>query len=236
MRVVCFLLCLISPPSACFFFPPFSLFHLIDQYLYAASDPHFLITHWTSAFSLPSFNLPLTVATVPACPSLAMQTVSAAEHKQRVQAVVTQVQSRPKNLALTVRKSTVTHTVRDQRYKKDAYPVDVSALNGILQVSTDPQHPFVVAEGQVTLGRIVQVTTALGYVPLVVPEYPNFTVAGLVNGGGLQSTSHKYGVFRNSVDHIEVSTVRACVTAPDLIIGCWCGAQMSSSFWAMDKC
>jgi delta24-sterol reductase len=38
----------------------------------------------------------------------------------------------------------------------------------------------------------------------VVPEYPTFTVAGLVNGEGLQSSSHRYGVFSRTITALEV--------------------------------
>jgi hypothetical protein len=65
-------------------------------------------------------------------------------------------------------------------------------------------HGYAHVEGQVTMGQLVAATLERGLVPLVVPEYTTFTVSGLINGGGIQSTSHRYGLYRNSIASLKV--------------------------------
>ena len=51
----------------------------------------------------------------------------------------------------------------------------------------------------------------------VVPELDNLTIGGLVNGGGIESTSHKYGLFHHIATEYEVvlasgEVIRASLT------------------------
>lgn len=45
-----------------------------------------------------------------------------------------------------------------------------------------------------------------GLLPAVCPEGETFTVAGLVNGFGIQSSSHRFGLFHDAVTELEVLT------------------------------
>lgn len=130
------------------------------------------------------------------------------------------MRARPEGLRVTIRKATPSHSVRDPGYKADCYSLDVSALTDILAIDTSAR--LVTAEGQVTMGDLAKATLAQGFVPQVVPEYRNFTVAGLINGEGIQSSSHRYGIFTRSLESVEVlladgSIVTASTTSnPDL--------------------
>jgi delta24-sterol reductase len=123
-------------------------------------------------------------------------------HEARVREVAAQVTARPAGSRLTIRKTTPSHSIRDQAYKTGLQAIDVSALNRVLEV--DPDRGVVVAEGQVTMGELVKATLARGFVPAVVPEFSQFTVSGLINGEGIQSSSHRYGLFTHTVVAIEV--------------------------------
>jgi delta24-sterol reductase len=119
-----------------------------------------------------------------------------------VRAVAAQVRARPQGTFLTIRKDTPSHGVRATAYKRDSQAVDVSPLTHILSI--DPGARTATVEDQVPLGRLCREALAQGLLPQVVPEYPTFTVAGLVNGEGLQSSSHRYGVFSRTITALEV--------------------------------
>ncbi len=114
-----------------------------------------------------------------------------------------QVRQRPAGRRLAIAKNTPTHGVHGHDYRDDCLPIDVSPLNHILDI--DPQRRTATVEGQVQLGRLCQATLAHGLLPAVVPEYADFTVAGLINGDGIQSSSHRYGLFK--AIHLELEVV-----------------------------
>ena len=136
-------------------------------------------------------------------------------HEERVAAVARQIVSRPPGSKLTIRKSTPSHSVRDPRYKHGLQAIDVSSLTEILAI--DRERLTVTAEGQVTMGEPAKATLAEGFLAAVVPEFRKFTVSGLINGEGIQSSSHRYGVFSHTLLAIEILTARGeLVTAtPD---------------------
>ena len=123
-------------------------------------------------------------------------------HHERVRAIADQVKSRPEGKRLTIRKAHPGHTPHDLGYKSGCHPVAVGELTGILTI--DPQARTATVEGQVTLGRLCKETLAVGVMPKVVPEFETFTMAGLVNGLGIETSSHRHGVFPASVTELEV--------------------------------
>jgi FAD/FMN-containing dehydrogenase len=126
-----------------------------------------------------------------------------AAHEARAAAVAAQILARPPGASVTVRKRTATHSIRDSAYKRGAHPVDVSALEHVLSV--DPDAMTATVEGQVQMGQLVAATMAHGRLPRVVPEFRDFTVAGLISGEGIQSSSHRYGVFTHTLAGVEVA-------------------------------
>jgi delta24-sterol reductase len=110
--------------------------------------------------------------------------------------------ARPADSRITIRKATPTHSVRDAAYKAACHPVDVSGLAHILEI--DGNQRLAIAEGQVLLGDLARATLAHGLLPAVVPEFRKFTVAGLVNGEGIQSSSHRHGLFSHTVKSLEL--------------------------------
>lgn len=129
-------------------------------------------------------------------------------HPGRVSDVKSQVISRPSGVTCTIRKLTRRHTIFSVDYKRSAHPVDVSRLTHVGDVlrprGREDGQVTVWAEGQVTLEKLVAHILPSGWLPGCVPEYPDFTVAGLVNGGGIQSSSHLHGLFFDSVQALEV--------------------------------
>jgi delta24-sterol reductase len=125
-------------------------------------------------------------------------------HADRVAAVARQIASRPAGAKITIRKNTPGHSIRDQAYKQGLHAVDVSALDHVLGIDTGRR--VVHAEGQVTMGQLAAATFEKGFLPAVVPEYRKFTVSGLINGEGIQSSSHRYGLFTHTLESVEIAT------------------------------
>jgi delta24-sterol reductase len=123
-------------------------------------------------------------------------------HEERVAAIAAQVKARPPGKRLTIRKAHPGHTPHDLSYKNDCHPVEVDGLDAILAM--DQGARTVTVEGQVTLGKLCKEALAAGMMPKVVPEFETFTVAGLVNGLGIETSSHRHGVFPASVVGLEV--------------------------------
>ena len=123
-------------------------------------------------------------------------------HEDRVGRIAAQVKARPAGKRLTIKKSHPGHTPHDLTYKSDCHPVDVEGLGRVLSI--DRTAKTVTVEGQVTLGQLCKETAAVGLMPRVVPEFETFTVAGLVNGLGIETSSHRHGVFPASVVALEV--------------------------------
>jgi FAD/FMN-containing dehydrogenase len=48
-----------------------------------------------------------------------------------------------------------------------------------------------VCEGRVTIEQLVDAAAKYGLMPAVVPEIHDFTIAGLINGLGIETSSHR---------------------------------------------
>ncbi len=123
-------------------------------------------------------------------------------HQERVQQIADQVRARPAGRRLTIGKAHPGHTPHDLGYKRDCHPVNVDGLDAILSIDRAARTATV--EGQVRLGALCRQTLAVGLVPKVVPEFETFTVSGLVNGLGIETSSHRYSVFPANVAALEV--------------------------------
>jgi len=135
-----------------------------------------------------------------------------AAHAAAVAAIAAAVRARPPTLPLSVSKATRSHTPHVKHYKRVGHPVDVSALTRVLRV--DAAARVAVAEGQVSIWELCAACLAHGLMPPVVPELSDFTLAGLVNGLGIQSGSHKYGLFPDSLLSFECVLGDGRVVAP----------------------
>ena len=79
--------------------------------------------------------------------------------------------------------------------------MDVSPLTRILSI--DPGARTATVEGQVPLASCAGRHWRRASCPRSC-RIPTFTVAGLVNGEGLQSSSHRYGVFSRTITALEI--------------------------------
>jgi len=77
-------------------------------------------------------------------------------------------------------------------YKKRMYPIRV-VMQDILEVDT--KRRTITVEPGVTMGQIYKFLIPKGWTLPVNPELDELTIGGLVNGYGIETSSHKYGLF-----------------------------------------
>lgn len=127
------------------------------------------------------------------------------EHDARVKTIQGAVRAwnaagRPGKLC-TSRKGWQTVSARTSEYKADAHTVDLD-LHDILEI--DLQRKTIKVEPRANMGQISRELVRLGYTLPVVPELDDLTVGGLILGYGIESTSHRYGLFSDTVIGAEV--------------------------------
>jgi delta24-sterol reductase len=69
-------------------------------------------------------------------------------------------------------------------------------------LSVDEKKRIVRVEPMVSIGVLNDYLIQKGWTLPVVPELDDLTIGGLVMGGGIESTSHKYGLFQVSTSLI----------------------------------
>ena len=74
----------------------------------------------------------------------------------------------------------------------------------IVSIDLDSAQPTMTVEPLVTCGQLTHALLSLGYTLAVVPEMDDLTVGGLVNGTGIESSSHRHGLFHEQCVAFEV--------------------------------
>jgi delta24-sterol reductase len=109
----------------------------------------------------------------------------------------------------TARPTWMSITQQQITYKDKAYKVEIQLMD-ILKI--DPEQKIVRCEPLVTVERLVEALTPQGWIVPIVPEIGGLTVGGLVMGGGIESTSHKYGLWQNICMRYELVLADGTVT------------------------
>jgi len=120
-------------------------------------------------------------------------------HAAKVQKVVEQVKQSKDQKMCTGRSVYDTMSLYHALYKKNFRKIDLSHFIDVLDVDTKRQ--VVRVEPLVTCGQLTQTLLPQGWTPAVLPELDELTVGGLIMGFGIETSSHKYGLFQ----HICVS-------------------------------
>ena len=89
------------------------------------------------------------------------------------------------------------------KYKLSHRKIDVD-LYDILDI--DEQRKIVRVEPLATMGQISRNLISRGWTLPVVPELDSLTVGGLIMGFGVETSSHKYGLFQNICLSFEIVT------------------------------
>jgi delta24-sterol reductase len=142
---------------------------------------------------------------------------SEADHRLRLSRLIASLRSRPPGSKLSLQHRTLqSHTIKNANHKQDPlyYPVDLSSFNHIIEI--DSQQRYVICEPGVSFGNLLRELAKHGMTTLVVPELPGITVGGAISGGGLESSSHKYGQVSDTVLEIECLTPTLRVCSPQV--------------------
>jgi delta24-sterol reductase len=73
-------------------------------------------------------------------------------------------------------------------------------------IAIDDETGTVTVEPLVNMGQLSRALNAKGWTLAVVPELDALTVGGLINGFGVESSSHKYGLFQYIVESFDLVT------------------------------
>uniref|UniRef100_A0A8D2BU86 Delta(24)-sterol reductase n=2 Tax=Sus scrofa TaxID=9823 RepID=A0A8D2BU86_PIG len=120
------------------------------------------------------------------------------QHEQRVRDIQKQVrewkEQGSKTFMCTGRPGWLTVSLRVGKYKKTHKNIMINLMD-ILEVDTKKQ--IVRVEPLVTMGQVTALLTSIGWTLPVLPELDDLTVGGLIMGTGIESSSHKYGLFQH---------------------------------------
>lgn len=80
--------------------------------------------------------------------------------------------------------------------------LDVRDFNNVLEV--DRAKAVIDVEGMTPYATLVDESLKHGVLPAVVPQLKSITVGGAVTGGGIESSSFRYGLVHETVEELEV--------------------------------
>jgi len=124
-------------------------------------------------------------------------------HDNRVAVIQEKVRNRPdKNAPIcTARPGWQSVSLSYRNYKSKWNAIEMP-LYDILDLDTE--NMIVRVEPFVSIGQLTHALNPKGYTLPVVPEMDDLTVGGLINGTGIESSSHKYGLFHEICTEFEL--------------------------------
>lgn len=126
-------------------------------------------------------------------------------HGQRVKDIQAQVMKWKKDgcqeQMCTSRPGWQTISTRRHTYKKSMRHINVNLMD-ILEVDTEKGTMRV--EPLVSMGQITHMLNPMGWTLPVLPELDDLTVGGLIMGVGIETSSHKYGLFQQTCVSFEL--------------------------------
>ena len=137
------------------------------------------------------------------------------QHARKVEKVICQIEDWKAQGAqerlCTARSGWETMSELVPKYKLTHRRIDVGMYD-ILEI--DDRQCTARVEPLVTMGQLTRTLLPLGWTLPVVPELDDLTVGGLIMGFGVETSSHKYGLFQNICESFEI------VTAEGKLIRC----------------
>lgn len=126
-------------------------------------------------------------------------------HDERVKIISQQVMeaASQKKKMCTSRPGWHSMSLREGLYKKDSKVAKIEIpLRDVLEL--DETNMTVRVEPLVTMGQLSRYLRTRGYCLQVTPELDDLTAGGLVNGFGVETSSHKYGLIQHTCTRFEV--------------------------------
>ena len=94
------------------------------------------------------------------------------------------------------------NVTRAPTYKQKGRQLDINKLNRVLSI--DVEKGVVVVEPRVTMEQLAKATLKHGMMVPVIPEFKGITIGGAIMGAGIESSSHRYGIFSDSCLAYEI--------------------------------
>jgi hypothetical protein len=89
-------------------------------------------------------------------------------------------------------------------YKESCELIDLSSYREIRVDDNDDDKSIVICQVKVTMEQLVRYTVQYQRIPKVVAEFRNISVGGAISGAAVESTSHSYGLFMDTVLWVKV--------------------------------
>lgn len=128
------------------------------------------------------------------------------EHEENVKEVVKRLGQRDASkdgLVCTARPPWVVIGMITCDYKRARhFKVDLSKFRNILEINKERMVAKV--EPLVNMAQITRATIPMNLSPAVVGELDDLTIGGLINGFGIEGSSHIYGLFSDTIVALEV--------------------------------
>ena len=96
------------------------------------------------------------------------------------------------------------HRTVETTYKQNAFKINMGNLDSVITI--EKENLLLHAQPGLPMDEMATIAIAHGYIPQIVPEFPGITVGGAVGGVAGESTGHKYGLFHNTIDSMDVIT------------------------------
>jgi FAD/FMN-containing dehydrogenase len=146
---------------------------------------------------------PVTTSAVP--PAMCLPK-GAMAHRQAVERLLASYRATPPGS--NVRLAKRTSNLFRPRTAASGPGLDVSGLDGVIAIDTDPVTGTATADvqGMCTYENLVAATLAKGFMPYVVPQLKTITLGGAVTGLGIEATSFRNGLPHESVLEFDVLT------------------------------
>ena len=128
-----------------------------------------------------------------------------ASHAKRVKKVQDQVRTARKNghkKMCTARPAFLAMSFREGLYKSAWAKIDLNDFNHILQVDTERR--VIRCEPLCSMGQLTHALIRRGWTLAVTPELDDLTVGGLIMGFGIETSSHRHGLFQHICKALEV--------------------------------
>ena len=80
--------------------------------------------------------------------------------------------------------------------------LDVRRFDHVLEI--DPENSRMEVEGMIPYEAAADAVLPRGFMPAVVPELKSITVGGAISGGGIESSSFRYGFVHETVEEMDI--------------------------------
>jgi FAD/FMN-containing dehydrogenase len=96
------------------------------------------------------------------------------------------------------------HRTVETKYKETSFKINMGSMDAVIEI--DKEKKILHVQPGMPMDEMALITIAHGFIPQVVPEFPGITVGGAIGGVAGESTGHKYGLFHDTIEEMDVIT------------------------------